>query len=132
MLLDANVLIALFDDKHVHYERVSRWFLAQQTRMSLCALTELSVLRWACRVDPKHGRNAAISFLQALSQKLEYLDVLPRPVQLDWKAIYGHNQVTDSYLVAIARQANQRIATLDQGLFAVHGEIVVFIAGNGS
>ena len=120
MLLDGNVLIALFDDQHVHHARVSRWFVAQQTRMSLCALTELSLLRWACRVDPKHGRHAAIAFLQALSQRLAYLDVLPRPVQLDWKSIYGHNQVTDSYLVAIAHQANQHLATLDQGLFAVH------------
>lgn len=127
MLLDANVLIALFDVSHVHHVRCSNWFVSQQSRLSLCALTELSVMRWACRVDPKNGRSAAIAFLQALSQRLDYLDLLPRPMQLDWGLIYGHNQVTDAYLVEIAKQANQRLATLDRGLLAVHKECVHFI-----
>jgi uncharacterized protein len=126
MLLDANVLIALFDASHVHHVRCSNWFSSQK-RMSLCALTELSVLRWGFRVDPKNGRGAAVAFLEALSQKLDYLDQLPRPMQLDWNLIYGHKQVTDSFLVQIAKQANQRVATLDRGLFAVHGECVLLI-----
>lgn len=121
MLLDANVLIALFEVSHVHHMRCSRWFVAQLSRMSLCALTELSVLRWACRVDPKHGTVAGIAFLQALALKLDHLPDLPRPMQLDWSSIYGHNQVTDAYLVAIATQAKLRLATLDRGLFVVHG-----------
>jgi uncharacterized protein len=131
MLLDANVLIALFDVSHVHHVRCSQWYITQQSRMSMCALTELSVLRWACRVDPKNGRGSAVAFLQALSQKLDYLDLLPRPMQLDWGAIYGHNQVTDAYLVEIAKQANQRLATLDRGMLAVHGARVQFIDAQG-
>jgi uncharacterized protein len=132
VLLDANVLIALFDASHVHHLRCSNWFIGQQERMSLCALTELAVLRWACRVDPKNGRSAAIDFLQALSKRLEYLDQLPRPIQLDWGLIYGHNQVTDTYLVEIAKRAKQRLATLDRGMLAVHGEIVLFIEASAS
>jgi uncharacterized protein len=38
--------------------------------------------------------------------------------------IIGHRQVTDAYLVALARHHGARLATLDRGLAALHGEHV--------
>jgi uncharacterized protein len=36
------------------------------------------------------------------------------------KGILGHRQVTDAYLVALAAKHKGRVATMDEGLFALH------------
>jgi uncharacterized protein len=42
--------------------------------------------------------------------------------------VIGHRQVTDAYLVALARHHGGRVATLDRGLAALHGEAVHLLA----
>jgi predicted nucleic acid-binding protein len=42
--------------------------------------------------------------------------------------VIGHRQVTDAYLVALARHHGGRLATLDRGLAALHGEEVELLA----
>ncbi len=39
----------------------------------------------------------------------------------------GHRQVTDAYLVALARHHHGRLATLDKGLAALHGAAVLLL-----
>lgn len=41
--------------------------------------------------------------------------------------VIGHRQVTDAYLVALARHHGGRLATLDRGLAALHGEDVFLL-----
>ena len=38
--------------------------------------------------------------------------------------VIGHRQVTDAYLVALARHNRGVLATLDRGLHALHSELV--------
>lgn len=38
--------------------------------------------------------------------------------------VIGHRQVTDAYLVALARGHRSRLATFDRGLAALHGDEV--------
>lgn len=42
-------------------------------------------------------------------------------------AVLGHRQVTDAYLVALARHYGGRLATLDRGLEMLHGADAAFL-----
>ncbi len=45
-LLDVNVLVALFDPMHVHYEAAHEWFAENRQRgWVTCPLTENGVVR---------------------------------------------------------------------------------------
>lgn len=39
----------------------------------------------------------------------------------------GHRQVTDAYLVALARSHRAMVATFDNGLAALHGDATVLL-----
>ena len=41
--------------------------------------------------------------------------------------VIGHRQVTDAYLVALSRHRGARVATLDEGLAALHGDAAVHL-----
>ena len=43
------------------------------------------------------------------------------------KSLMWHRQVTDAYLVALARHHGGRVATLDKGLAALHGGDVLLL-----
>jgi len=43
--------------------------------------------------------------------------------------VIGHRQITDAYLVALARHHGDRVVTLDKGLAALHGEAVHLLGG---
>jgi predicted nucleic acid-binding protein len=48
-------------------------------------------------------------------------------LQVNFKGVLGHRQVTDAYLVSLARQHGGRLATFDQGLAALHPDVVTLI-----
>jgi len=126
-LLDASVLIALFDANHVHHDRCSAWLAAFTGDLATCAITELAILRWALRVQPVGGRGVAMAFLKSLAQRSTFLKEGPQPATIAWDGIIGHNQVTDAYLVALANMHGMQLITLDRGLVATHGELVLAV-----
>ena len=46
--------------------------------------------------------------------------------------VIGHRQVTDAYLVALARHHGGRVATLDKGLAALHGGDVLLLGASAA
>ena len=46
---------------------------------------------------------------------------------ISWKGVIGHRQVTDAYLVALARHRGGALATFDRGLAALHPATVRLI-----
>jgi predicted nucleic acid-binding protein len=56
---------------------------------------------------------------------LPYTDV---PVQ----GIIGHRQVTDAYLAHLARARGARLATFDQAMAKVHGDVVELVVNQPS
>jgi toxin-antitoxin system PIN domain toxin len=129
-LLDANVLIALFDADHVHHAVVRRWFIALRGGFATCPIVEGALTRWIVRIDGRTGAAAAQRELRKLAadsrhcfwpDDLAYADV-------EWKGVLGHAQVTDAYLAALARKHGGRLATLDRGLAALHHDIAELIA----
>lgn len=128
-LLDANVLIALFDAGHVHHQRVRTWFIALREGFATCPIVEGALTRWIVRVEGRTGAASAARELRKLAAdprhvfwpgNLAYADA-------DWKGVLGHGQVTDAYLAALARKHGGRLATLDRGMAALHHDVAELI-----
>lgn len=128
-LLDANVLIALFDADHVHHPIAREWFIALEGQFATCPIIEGALTRWIVRIEGRTGAASAPRELRKLAadarhqfwpDDLAYADV-------DWNGVLGHGQVTDAYLVALTRKHDGRLATLDRGLAALHVDVVELI-----
>jgi toxin-antitoxin system PIN domain toxin len=131
-LLDANVLIALFDADHVHHGVVRDWFIVLRDGFATCPIVEGTLTRWIVRIEGRTGATAAQRELRKLAadsrhrfwpDDLAYADV-------EWKGVLGHGQVTDAYLAALARKHGGRLATLDRGLAALHYDVAELIAAS--
>ena len=79
----------------------------------------------------RHGRGAtdAHTQLRALGEDPRHEfwpdDISYRDVPLT--GVIGHRQVTDAYLVQLARAHGGRLATFDKGLAALHGDVVLVV-----
>jgi toxin-antitoxin system PIN domain toxin len=126
LLLDANVLIALSFTDHVHHQMATRWFGALQSRFATCPITQSALVRFTLRQIPQ-GAPTAKSLLDAvvsLERHEFWIDELPCS-SLPWKQISGYRQVTDAYLVALAKHRGGRLATLDESLAVVFPEALL-------
>ena len=127
-LLDANVLIALAWPSHTAHERVLQWF-ARNSRLgwATCPFTECAFVRIVS--NPAFSPNyltitEAVRLLTLNVSHPEHHfwpDDLPlhnaiRPMQ---ERMWGHNQVTDGYLLGLAIHRKGRLATLDRSLMAM-------------
>jgi toxin-antitoxin system PIN domain toxin len=128
-LLDANVLIALFDDNHVHHSEAREWFLALREYYATCPVVEGALTRWIVRLEGRAGVPAAVQESHKLAadprhrfwpDDLNYADV-------DFQGVLGHRQITDAYLASLARKHGGRLATLDRGLAALHEDVAEVI-----
>ncbi len=129
VLLDANVLIALFDADHVHHGRVREWFLRREEGFSTCPIVEGALVRWIVRIEGRNGFAAAARELEKLSADPRHAfwpDALPY-AQVRRDGIFGHGQVTDAYLAQLARHFGGGIATMDRGLAALHEDVALWI-----
>jgi toxin-antitoxin system PIN domain toxin len=122
-LLDANVLIALVVADHVHHAAAEEWFAGTADRFATCPVTEGALVRLLVR----EGQSAAtaVAVLEGLagSPRHEFWpdDVAYHRVAMH--GVVGHRQVTDAYLVQLARAHQGRLATLDQGLATLHEDV---------
>lgn len=127
-LLDANVLIALAWPQHVHHATAHKWFAkAGKRAWATCAITQLAFVRISSNpgiipdaVSPREACNL-----------LEKITKLPRHLfwadtadvcsldELNNVALVGYRQVTDAYLIGLARLHQGRIATLDRAMPAL-------------
>ena len=98
-LLDSNVLIALATPEHSLNARAAAWFL-KGYRFATCPITQGALFRFHLRAGVDATAESAKLLLESISS-------LPR-------------QVTDAYLVLLARKHGGSVATMDQALAAVH------------
>jgi toxin-antitoxin system PIN domain toxin len=120
LLLDANVLIALSFTDHVHHQIATRWLIALNPRFATCPITQGALVRFTLRnIEP--GAEAARALLEALVS-LPSHEFWPDDIacgSLPWQRLFGHKQVTDAYLVTLAKHHKGRVATLDSSLATV-------------
>jgi len=125
-LLDANVLIALATPEHSLNLRAAIWFRAGR-RFATCPITQGALFRFHLRAGVDATADSAKLLLKAISalprhefwnDDVSYLDIPAR-------GIVGYRQVTDSYLVTLARKHGGTLATMDEGLAAVHPDVTL-------
>ena len=114
-LLDANVLIALTVEEHEHHERSITW-AATAERFAVCPIVEGALVRFLLRLGESAATAAdvvrrirAMPSCEFWTDSISYADV-------DLDDVMGHRQVTDAYLVSLARIHSAALATLDGGL----------------
>jgi uncharacterized protein len=128
-LLDANVLIALTDVDHTSYEIATAWFQNTGGLFATCPVTQGALIRFIVRVKPVAGLPGAKALLkEVVSVKgHEFWPDSLSFVQLPDTGVTGYRQVTDAYLVALARHHKGRLATLDRALAAIHSAVAVLV-----
>ncbi len=124
-LLDVNVLVALFDPDHVHHELAHDWFADNRAGgWATCPVTENGFLR--VLANPSY--HSAITRPTELVARLRRFcgsghhvfwpdAVSLRDAELfDPAFIAGHRQVTDIYLLGLAKAKRGRLATFDRSI----------------
>lgn len=124
VLLDANVLIGLLIDEHVHHEPAEAWFEASTDRFATCPITEGSLIRTLIRVGQPAGRARAVLTTFATHPRHEFWrdDLSYREIPLE--RVDGHRQVTDAYLVHLARSRRGRMLTFDRAMASAYPDVV--------
>lgn len=124
VLLDANVLIALAIEDHVHHAAAERWFVGCSGCFASCPSTQGRLLRVLVR-GGRDGRSAVTALGRLLDHDRHefWPDDLPyRRVRMN--GVVGHRHVTDVYPAELARARGGRLATFDAGLTAMHPDVV--------
>jgi hypothetical protein len=121
-LMDANVLIALAVREHDFHQAAQEW-LDSVAQVAVCPVTEGALVRFLLR----EGESAAVAQAivaaihgfakcQFWGDDLSYRDI-------DLSGVYGHWQVTDSYLVGLTvARPHSRLATFDRALAVRHSQ----------
>jgi len=126
ILLDANLLISLAFTGHIHHDAASEWFASRNARFSTCPITQGALVRYALRNAP--GSPIAAKLLLEEITALEQHVFWPNDIGyagLAWPKVFGHGQVTDAYLVALAEHHDGVLATFDKSLAAVFPEALL-------
>jgi toxin-antitoxin system PIN domain toxin len=120
-LLDVNVLMALLWENHEHHQVARTWFRGI-TDFVTCPVTQLGFARVSSHpalgysMSPDQAFSILRSFLADARHRFvsDDLSCEDRGVRTDFMA--GANQITDHYLVAIARHHHLTLATFDERL----------------
>jgi hypothetical protein len=126
-LLDVDVLIALLDKDHVHRGLVLKWFDYPGLDWGVCPFTEAGFLRLA--TNPRVGAQTMAGATAILADLATRPGYRFWPVSAGWatlatpftERIFGHQQVTDAYLLGLAVKENGVLVTLDKAILYLAG-----------
>lgn len=127
-LLDVNVLVALLDEDHIHHRCATAWFDTPGLQWAICPLTEAGFLRYMTR--PGMG-DLSIEEATALLMRLAREPGFHyQPIITGWttlcgpffKRLFGHNQITDAYLLGLAIREGLVLVTFDKAILHLAGE----------
>jgi toxin-antitoxin system PIN domain toxin len=140
-LLDVNVLVALFDPNHVHHELAHDWFADHRHYgWATCPITENGLVRVLS--NPTYAdaplRPSAVTAALAKFRGSGHHSFWPATLSLTDERVFdvsvasGHTQLTDVYLLGLARAMKGCLATFDRtipvksvvGATAAHLEII--------
>jgi hypothetical protein len=123
-LLDASVLIALFDAAHLHHREAHQWFSKNRSKgWSTCPLTQNACIR--IMSQPAYpGRLPVGDISRRLRQATATADhhFWQDSISLCDEKLFHYDQIltsrhlTDLYLLALAKKNSGRLVTFDQGI----------------
>jgi uncharacterized protein len=123
-LLDINVLIALAWPAHVDHQHAHAWFRRSRGEgFATCPLSQLGFVRISSNPKftklPASPRDALalLDRITALREHVFWPDTLSCNEAMEGpELIAGHQQLTDRYLVGLARSHGGVLATFDRGI----------------
>lgn len=123
-LLDVNVLLALLDPLHTQHARAHAWFAGTSRQWASCALTQNGALRIMAHrsytnpvATPADAARLLVEFCRQPGHRYWPCDLslLDHP-EIDRDKLLSHAQLTDTYLLALARHHGGQLATFDRRL----------------
>ena len=129
VLLDANVLIALLVDDHVHHAAAEDWFVGLSEGFATCPITQGSLIRLLIREGQPAREASAILSGATAHPRHEFWPDDVSYVDIPVEGIIGHRQVTDAYLAELAAARGSRLATFDQALAKLRPDVVALVPG---
>lgn len=124
-LLDVNVLIALFDGKHVHHHLAADWLARNVERegWASCPITQNGCIR----IMSQPAYPNALPMAQVASLLAEACEhplhqfwsddfSLVEPGAVGWNYLLKSRHLTDAYLLALAVRHEGCFVTLDQNI----------------
>jgi uncharacterized protein len=122
-LLDANVLIAFFDSQHICHKLAIEWFRSENgDGWATCPITENAVLRVLTNANYSKVKKFNIRQLMNLfRENAKATDHVFWPDDISLisesliypEKVFGHKQLTDIYLLALAVKNDGRLVTFD-------------------
>jgi toxin-antitoxin system PIN domain toxin len=124
LLLDVNVLVALAWPNHQFNPAARRRFVSSEERWATCAITQLGFIRLSSNpsaVTPaKTPRQAAGLLASIIDDPLHsFLGEMLPPAVGSFDNVLGARQVTDAYLLQIARAYDAVFVTFDRRMRSV-------------
>jgi hypothetical protein len=123
--LDVNVLLALFDPGHVHHELAHDWFEDhRRAGWASCPITENGFVRLVTSptfANPPHRAADIVPRLTALRRSGHH-QFWGETVSLTDERVFnvaevrGHKQLTDVYLLGLARSKGGALTTFDRSI----------------
>ncbi len=126
-LLDVNVLLALTDPSHIQHVLAMQWFGNGGFNWGVCALSEAGFLRVS--TNPKVRAHTLVQASAILAAFTRFPGYSFWPMPSDWATltapfadrVYGHQQITDAYLLGLAIKENGILVTLDRAFRQMAG-----------
>lgn len=119
-LLDVNVLVALFDPGHVHHEPAHDWFADNAADgWATCPVTQAGFLRVLSALGSPELRPATVvEHLRKFCASPGH-EFWPDTIALTDATLFdlsfaSHRNLTDIYLLGLARKKRGRLATFDR------------------
>lgn len=126
-LLDANVLVALVVSDHIHHDAAEHWHSSTDAAFATCPITQGSLVRLL--VKEGQTARAAKEIISAIASDPRH-EFWPDSISfgdVELAGVVGHRQVTDAYLAQLARTHDGQLATFDQGLAQLHGDVAELV-----
>jgi len=121
-LLDVNALLALAHQDHADHEKASIWYretAGVASAFLTCPITELGFLRVSMQAGLSRNLDAAQDTLSGMKKSSRVRFVFVRDsVAVDKLPPYVRTpaQLTDGYLLQLAKANGAKLATLDAGI----------------
>jgi toxin-antitoxin system PIN domain toxin len=126
-LLDVNALIALIDSDHVQHDVIHAWFARHAgKRWATTPITENGAVRVLSQPAYPSGQRAPADVIRILRRlKTAHRKVhefwpddasLTDPSLFNEDYVVGHRQVTDVYLLGLAKRHGGKLVSFDRGL----------------
>lgn len=129
-LLDLNVLVALVVPEHQHHDAALIWYTgARNEGWATCAVTELGVSRVCAQLPggawPSERTADQLLILTADGRAHEFWpDALSPAVMPEVRMAKSGKQLTDRYLLGLARRHGGKLVTFDRSLSSADGDDV--------